>query len=116
MRSNLVLKIVWLSLKEWKLAGLMHRLIWSYADFSDDMFYILSILGIKEGDKTEKDEKRPESSAMRTRRMRRERRSTGIANYTAEVSLIYRSIVQDKWGIQNSIFHIFFMKYKPYHI
>ena len=43
------------------------------------------IQGTKEADKTDKDEKRPESSAMRTRRMRRERRSTGIANYTAEV-------------------------------
>ena len=81
-----------------------------YTCFSCDMFHILSILGIKEGEKTEKDEKRPESSAMRTRRMRRERRSTGIANYTAEVSPIYR-IVQDKWGIEYSIFHIFFMKY-----
>ena len=35
----------------------------------------------------EKEEKRPESTAIRNRRMRRERRSTGIANYTAEVSI-----------------------------
>ena len=46
----------------------------------------------KEAEKTDKDEKRPESSAMRTRRMRRERRSTGIANYTAEVITLVQSL------------------------
>ncbi|KAL4232952.1 hypothetical protein ACF0H5_007640 [Mactra antiquata] len=38
----------------------------------------------KEVPKDDKDEKRPESAAIRSRRMRRERRSTGIANYTPE--------------------------------
>ena len=39
-------------------------------------------------DKGDKDDKRPESAAIRSRRMRRERRSTGIANYTPEVIVI----------------------------
>ncbi|XP_053397547.1 protein phosphatase 1 regulatory subunit 12A-like isoform X3 [Mercenaria mercenaria] len=48
-------------------------------------------------DKGDKDDKRPESAAIRSRRMRRERRSTGIANYTPEVIKRIRESAQ-QWA------------------
>jgi len=52
------------------------------------MLLLIIKLPTPDGDqnsKDDKDEKRPESTAIRRRRINRERRSTGIASYTPEV-------------------------------
>ena len=56
----------------------------------------MNICSITESEK-EKEDKRPESTAIRRRRINRERRSTGIAAYTPEVRIITTGLATVEW-------------------